>query len=70
VTRCTRYGERMSAPEEYVTWINEHVGFNPRGQAGPLRDARIPQLIGPGGTQNGLAEHESGPEPDLASPSD
>ena len=22
----------MSAPEEYVAWINEHVGFNPRGQ--------------------------------------
>jgi hypothetical protein len=23
----------MSAPEAYVAWINEHVGFNPRGQA-------------------------------------
>ena len=23
----------MSAPEVYVAWINEHVGFNPRGQA-------------------------------------
>ncbi len=23
----------MSAPEAYVDWINNHVGFNPRGQA-------------------------------------
>ena len=22
----------MSAPESYVQWINEHLGFNPRGQ--------------------------------------
>ena len=23
----------MPAPEQYVTWINEHLGFNPRSQA-------------------------------------
>jgi hypothetical protein len=27
-----RYG-RLRAPESYIHWINEHIGFNPRSQA-------------------------------------